>query len=519
MELDKEEILNELMNFEKNYGRDCENGLPDYLERLLINIAKSGDTIYPWNKIKPVILKKIELVVNEFNTKYPYENNPVLPNVKPFNFQEMKDEIIEKFEYFNGAPFTIQRICELLTAPYKYYKRSDKFMRGLEKNIRVISTTEVRREEEFDFEAWAKEFPPYNNSSSPSSSASSSNILLSSSPLPSSSSSSSTSPLPSSSSAPSASSSSQISSIASSSSAFMNGLNEKEESSSRAVLCSNQMSQSCSHLQDSDPLPNAPAPLQQLDSFTTVFASPPSTPLAVVSDIHPYDAGSPSSSSSSSSESSPQPSSSSSPPPSLAPETHELNQDVELEDARSQENSNINKMGNLNGSVKPDDEQVNMLEQEEPMKQVENDKSYENSDEKSDVKQVEKFEENQNKNQDGDQNLKQNEKITTNQEEKHDEKQNEKQDDKQDEIQDEKQEEHEEQQEEKQGEKQGEKVENKLDEEQDDKRSDKQSDKHDEMQDETPEEMQDETPEEMQDETPEEMQEEMREEIQDKNKI
>lgn len=507
MELDKEEILNELMNFEKNYGRDCENGLPDYLERLLINIAKSGDTIYPWNKIKPVILKKIELVVNEFNTKYPYENNPVLPNVKPFNFQEMKDEIIEKFEYFNGAPFTIQRICELLTAPYKYYKRSDKFMRGLEKNIRVISTIEARRvDSENEPEPFQREFSrsPHNNSSSPSSSASSSNILLSSSPLPSSSSSSSTSPLPSSSSAPSASSSSQISSIASSSSAFMNGLNEKEESSSRALLCSNQMSQSCSHLQDSDPLPNAPAPLQQLDSFTTVFASPPSTPLAVVSDIHPYDAGSPSSSSSSSSESSPQPSSSSSPPPSLAPETHELNQDVELEDAKSQENSTINKMGNLNGSVKPDDEQVNMMEQEEPMNQVEDDKSYDNLDEKLDVKQVEKFEENQNKNRYEDQNLKQNEKITTNQEEKHDEKQNEKQDEKQDEIQDEKQEEqHEEQQEEKQDEKQSEKVEDKLDDEQDDKRSDKQSDKHDEMQ----------------DETPEEMQEEMQEEIQDKSKI
>src|SRR2546425_1254073 len=52
--------------------------------------------------------------------------------------------------------------------------------------------------------------------------------------------------------------------------------------------------------------PNAPAPLQQLDSFTTVFSSPPSTPLAVVCDMLPYDASSSSSSSGSSAESSPQ---------------------------------------------------------------------------------------------------------------------------------------------------------------------------------------------------------------------
>ncbi|XP_053207958.1 LOW QUALITY PROTEIN: serine/threonine-protein phosphatase 4 regulatory subunit 2-B-like [Panonychus citri] len=348
MELDKEEVLNELMNFEKNYGRDCESGLPDCLERFLINIAKSGDTIYPWNKIKPVILKKIELVVNEFNTKYPYENNPVLPNVKSFNFQEMKDEIIEKFDYFYGAPFTIQRICELLTDPSKYYKRSDKFMRGLEKNVRVISTVEARRA---DIENEPKCFQrDFYRSSSPLPSSSSSNIL-SSSPS-SSSSSTSSSPL---------------------SSAFMNGLNDKNEPTSPGLSISSRLSQSCSPLQDQGPLPNSPAPLQQLDSFTTVFASPPSTPLAVVSDIHPYDGGSPSSSSSSSSESSPQPSSSSSPPPSLAHDENELNQsvDTDFEDNKDKDDdSNGSKSEDSNEPTKLAEDKTNVVEQGEPMDQT-----------------------------------------------------------------------------------------------------------------------------------------------------
>lgn len=41
-----------------------------------------------------------------------------------------------------SAPFTIQRLCELLCAPRKHYKRTDKFMRGIEKNLLVVSTVD-----------------------------------------------------------------------------------------------------------------------------------------------------------------------------------------------------------------------------------------------------------------------------------------------------------------------------------------------------------------------------------------
>jgi hypothetical protein len=39
-----------------------------------------------------------------------------------------------------SAPFTIQRLCELLTDPKKHYKRTDKFLRGIEKvSKRIIN--------------------------------------------------------------------------------------------------------------------------------------------------------------------------------------------------------------------------------------------------------------------------------------------------------------------------------------------------------------------------------------------
>jgi serine/threonine-protein phosphatase 4 regulatory subunit 2 len=52
----------------------------------------------------------------------------------------MKKMLIERLDSFNAAPFTIQRISELLADPRKQYSRIDKFMRAVEKNILVVST-------------------------------------------------------------------------------------------------------------------------------------------------------------------------------------------------------------------------------------------------------------------------------------------------------------------------------------------------------------------------------------------
>lgn len=62
--------------------------------------------------------------------------------MEKFNLKSSHDEILELIESFNQAPFTIQRICELLYSPFKYYDRSSTFLRGLEKNLRVISSND-----------------------------------------------------------------------------------------------------------------------------------------------------------------------------------------------------------------------------------------------------------------------------------------------------------------------------------------------------------------------------------------
>lgn len=128
-------------DFEKNPDEIEE--IPEILEKYLDNVARSGDIVFKWEQFKPLIKKKIQMIATEFNEKLPCDPNLNQPNVKPFEFEEVKRNILNGIDSFTGAPFTIQRICELLTNPYKHYKRADKFLKGLEKNVMVISEETV----------------------------------------------------------------------------------------------------------------------------------------------------------------------------------------------------------------------------------------------------------------------------------------------------------------------------------------------------------------------------------------
>lgn len=85
----------------------------------------------------------MKIVLDSFHSKFPLTDQQIkTTNCKPFDYEEMKAELLKGIDWFNEAPFTIQRLCELLCYPEKHYARTDKFMRGIEKNILVVSTLE-----------------------------------------------------------------------------------------------------------------------------------------------------------------------------------------------------------------------------------------------------------------------------------------------------------------------------------------------------------------------------------------
>ena len=132
----------ELNKFEKRTDESA--AIPQLLEEYIRLVAKTGSTFFPWPKVKPLIKAKLEAVITEFYTSHPTEELPPVPNVDPFSFASCKSKVFQQLDYFGGIPFTVQRLCELLVSPRKHYKRTDKFMRALEKNMLIVSTVDSR---------------------------------------------------------------------------------------------------------------------------------------------------------------------------------------------------------------------------------------------------------------------------------------------------------------------------------------------------------------------------------------
>ncbi|XP_022101242.1 serine/threonine-protein phosphatase 4 regulatory subunit 2-A-like isoform X2 [Acanthaster planci] len=125
---------------EHSFERKPSREIPSELEQLLCRIARNGEPLFPWSKLKPLVVTKLENVIQEYIQSNPCEEVPVLPNVENVKFDDMRERLLRALHAFNSAPFTMQRLCELLTHPKRYYQRSDKFMRGVEKNVQVVST-------------------------------------------------------------------------------------------------------------------------------------------------------------------------------------------------------------------------------------------------------------------------------------------------------------------------------------------------------------------------------------------
>lgn len=110
------------------------DNIPDELEKILQQIAQNGEIPWQlqWKQISYVVRRKILFCIHEMNTAKKYSGAPE-------EYTETMDLILSQVELFDEAPFTIQRVCELLINPGKHYTSTDKYMRALLKNLLVVS--------------------------------------------------------------------------------------------------------------------------------------------------------------------------------------------------------------------------------------------------------------------------------------------------------------------------------------------------------------------------------------------
>ncbi|XP_016392242.1 serine/threonine-protein phosphatase 4 regulatory subunit 2-A-like [Sinocyclocheilus rhinocerous] len=131
--------IDTLMGAFRDFEKKGEKETCPILDQFLSHVAKTGETMIQWSQIKGYFLFKLEKVMDDFKDSCPEQRGPANPNVEYIPFEEMKQRILKIVNGYNGIPFTIQRLCELLTEPKRNYAGTDKFLRGVEKNVMVVS--------------------------------------------------------------------------------------------------------------------------------------------------------------------------------------------------------------------------------------------------------------------------------------------------------------------------------------------------------------------------------------------
>ncbi|CAK5020207.1 unnamed protein product [Meloidogyne enterolobii] len=106
-------------------------------------IANTGRPHLPWELIQKAFIWKLQAVMDgmhiiEAGQQKDDHKKEELINDKEIG--DLKHFIMDKAKEFDGTPFTIQRLCELLIEPNKHYNRTGVFLRALEKNINVMTT-------------------------------------------------------------------------------------------------------------------------------------------------------------------------------------------------------------------------------------------------------------------------------------------------------------------------------------------------------------------------------------------
>lgn len=146
-------LLLEIEEFNRSSGSE-DDQIPQNLENFIEFVSKTGTYIFPWNIVKKLFLRKLNSIICNLQACMCLSTSDLnasassgfVTNQNTANdansIQLIKDRIVERMKSFTNAPFTIQRICELLLKPNNHYNRADKYLRGLEKCIMVVTTVD-----------------------------------------------------------------------------------------------------------------------------------------------------------------------------------------------------------------------------------------------------------------------------------------------------------------------------------------------------------------------------------------
>uniref|UniRef100_A0A7S1IQQ1 Serine/threonine-protein phosphatase 4 regulatory subunit 2 n=1 Tax=Eutreptiella gymnastica TaxID=73025 RepID=A0A7S1IQQ1_9EUGL len=96
---------------------------------LIIFLAQTGCNCFNWDSLKPVLIAKVKSVSG---TDESQECN------------ELRNDILMGLQGFTAAPFTLQRLCELLAEPHAQHSTTEKLLFAMAKLTNVSSSLEAQ---------------------------------------------------------------------------------------------------------------------------------------------------------------------------------------------------------------------------------------------------------------------------------------------------------------------------------------------------------------------------------------
>eukprot|EP00466_Bigelowiella_natans_P009544 jgi/Bigna1/141156/aug1.60_g15864 len=125
-----ESRLKALDAFVSNPSSSQNATIPAELNDIINDIANIGSSRYPWNNLKVLLKSKLEEVLELYR-----KEKSKTTKIDGEDFETRHDRALKYISDFKRPPFTLQRMCELLKEPKRYYSNIEKFFLAFSKMV------------------------------------------------------------------------------------------------------------------------------------------------------------------------------------------------------------------------------------------------------------------------------------------------------------------------------------------------------------------------------------------------
>eukprot|EP00954_Amorphochlora_amoebiformis_P018084 1323526-Amorphochlora_amoeboformis.AAC.3 len=119
----------------EGFANGKEQKLSPELREILADVADCGASRYAWKQLQTLITRRLEDVVAAYRNK-----DAKTIEIDGEDFDTRYKRVMKFLQEFKEPPFTLQRMCELLHEPERYYRNTEKFFLAFSKFYFISDT-------------------------------------------------------------------------------------------------------------------------------------------------------------------------------------------------------------------------------------------------------------------------------------------------------------------------------------------------------------------------------------------